>query len=43
VFDVVQLQSGGRVVTERTRDDKLTAFGKATLSDRYLLPGESYQ
>jgi ribonucleoside-diphosphate reductase alpha chain len=30
-------------VTERARDDKLTAFGKATLSDRYLLPGESYQ
>jgi ribonucleoside-diphosphate reductase alpha chain len=30
-------------VTERTRDDRLTAFGKATLSDRYLLPGESYQ
>jgi ribonucleoside-diphosphate reductase alpha chain len=43
VFDVVQLQSGGRVVTERSRDDKLTAFGMATLSDRYLLPGESYQ
>ncbi len=30
-------------MTERGRDDKLTAFGKATLSDRYLLPGESYQ
>ncbi len=28
---------------ERGRDDKLTAFGKATLSDRYLLPGETYQ
>ncbi|MCW5748314.1 MAG: ribonucleoside-diphosphate reductase subunit alpha [Alphaproteobacteria bacterium] len=43
MFDVVQLQSGGRVVTEPGRDDKLTVFGKATLSDRYLLPGESYQ
>lgn len=25
------------------RDNLLTAFGKATLSDRYLMPGESYQ
>ena len=28
---------------DRSRDDLLTAFGKATLNDRYLLPGESYQ
>jgi ribonucleoside-diphosphate reductase alpha chain len=28
---------------DRTRDDLLTVFGKATLSDRYLLPGESFQ
>ncbi len=28
---------------DRARDDLLTAFGKATLDDRYLLPGESYQ
>ncbi len=28
---------------DRSRDDLLTAFGKLTLSDRYLLPGESYQ
>ncbi|WP_243746589.1 ribonucleoside-diphosphate reductase subunit alpha [Zavarzinia compransoris] len=27
----------------RARDAKLTAFGKATLDDRYLMPGESYQ
>ncbi len=27
----------------RSRDDLLTAFGKATLNDRYLLAGESYQ
>lgn len=26
-----------------TRDDLLTDFGKQTLKDRYLLPGESYQ
>src|SRR2546423_533070 len=28
---------------DRARDDLLTVFGKATLSDRYLLPGESFQ
>lgn len=28
---------------DRKRDDLLTAFGKATLRDRYLLPGESFQ
>ncbi len=28
---------------ERTRDDLLTDFGKATLTDRYLMPGESFQ
>jgi len=31
------------VVIDRERDDKLTVFGKETLSDRYLMPGESYQ
>ena len=28
---------------DRSRDSLLTDFGKATLEDRYLLPGESYQ
>ncbi|MBE9554238.1 MAG: ribonucleotide-diphosphate reductase subunit alpha, partial [Proteobacteria bacterium] len=28
---------------DRSRDALLTKFGKATLSDRYLLPGESFQ
>lgn len=28
---------------DRSRDNLLTDFGKATLDDRYLLPGESYQ
>jgi ribonucleoside-diphosphate reductase alpha chain len=28
---------------DRSRDDLLTAFGKLTLSDRYLLQGESFQ
>jgi len=31
------------VVTDAARDDLLTEFGKDTLKDRYLLPGESYQ
>ncbi len=31
------------LVIDHSRDALLTAFGKATLNDRYLLPGESYQ
>ncbi|MFL6758990.1 ribonucleoside-diphosphate reductase subunit alpha, partial [Sphingomonas sp.] len=31
------------VKTDAKRDDLLTEFGKDTLNDRYLLPGESYQ
>jgi ribonucleoside-diphosphate reductase alpha chain len=31
------------VTTDATRDALLTEFGKETLKDRYLLPGESYQ
>ena len=31
------------IVTDATRDDLLTDFGKETLKDRYLLPEESYQ
>jgi ribonucleoside-diphosphate reductase alpha chain len=32
-----------KVQVDRTRDALLTDFGKTTLEDRYLLPGESYQ
>ncbi|MEO0062777.1 MAG: hypothetical protein RLZZ08_1337, partial [Pseudomonadota bacterium] len=32
-----------KVVTDSSRDERLTDFGKDTLTDRYLLPGESYQ
>ena len=32
-----------RVTIDPARDAKLTAFGRATLEDRYLLPGESKQ
>ncbi len=31
------------VTTDSSRDSNLNDFGKATLSDRYLMPGESYQ
>ncbi len=31
------------IAIDTTRNDKLTEFGKLTLSDRYLLPGEDYQ
>ncbi|QPQ54227.1 ribonucleoside-diphosphate reductase subunit alpha [Allosphingosinicella flava] len=31
------------VVTDESRDALLTEFGKDTLRDRYLLPGENYQ
>jgi ribonucleoside-diphosphate reductase alpha chain len=43
MFDAVQLAGHGQVVVDRSRDALLTDFGKATLDDRYLLPGESYQ
>jgi ribonucleoside-diphosphate reductase alpha chain len=32
-----------KVEIDRSRDALLTDFGKTTLEDRYLLPGESYQ
>ncbi|WP_419896157.1 ribonucleoside-diphosphate reductase subunit alpha [Roseomonas sp. USHLN139] len=41
--DDIQLAGHGQVRVDRSRDALLTDFGKATLDDRYLLPGESYQ
>ena len=49
--DVVSAPTGSKavhapafdVVTDSSRDALLTEFGKETLKDRYLLPGESYQ
>lgn len=38
-----QLALVDKVEPDHSRDELLTAFGKATLKDRYLLPGESYQ
>ncbi len=43
MFDAVQLEGHGQVTIDRGRDALLTDFGKATLDDRYLRPGESYQ
>ncbi|WP_242501330.1 ribonucleoside-diphosphate reductase subunit alpha [Komagataeibacter xylinus] len=40
---VVQLPGHHPVRVDRSRDALLTAFGKATLNNRYLLPDESYQ
>src|SRR5215469_15682281 len=38
-----QLKLVRKVEVDRSRDELLTEFGKTTLQDRYLLPGESYQ
>ena len=43
MFDVAQLAKGAKVQIDRSRDSNLTEFGQATLKDRYLLPGESFQ
>jgi len=43
MFDIAQMERGNRVQIDRSRDAYLTEFGKATLTDRYLLPEESYQ
>ena len=43
VRDEFQNARGIKVHMDRSRDANLTEFGKATLSDRYLMPGESFQ
>ncbi len=43
VLDAVQMQGRHQVRVDRSRDALITEFGRATLDDRYLLPGESYQ
>ena len=42
-LDVKQNEHGIRVTVDRRRDEFLTAFGKATLTDRYLMRDENYQ
>jgi ribonucleoside-diphosphate reductase alpha chain len=41
--ELYQTERGIRINIDRSRDSKLTEFGKETLSDRYLMPGEGYQ
>ena len=41
--DAVQMRGRHQVRVDRSRDSLLTDFGRATLDDRYLLPGEGYQ
>ncbi len=43
MLDAVQLQGRHQVRVDRSRDALLTDFGRATLRDRYLLPGEAFQ
>ena len=43
MLDTVQMQGRHQVHVDRSRDALLTDFGRATLGDRYLLPGEGYQ
>ena len=42
-LDIKQNERGIRVTVDRRRDEFLTAFGKATLTDRYLMRDEDYQ
>lgn len=39
----VQMRGRHQVQVDHSRDALLTDFGRATLDDRYLLPGETYQ
>lgn len=43
MFDIIQTERGNRVQIDRSRDENLTTFGKATLIDRYLMPEEDFQ
>ena len=43
VLDAVQMPGRHQVRVDRTRDALLTDFGRATLTDRYLMPGEEFQ
>ncbi len=39
----IQMSSRHQIRIDRSRDALLTGFGRATLDDRYLMPGEGYQ
>lgn len=42
-FEMVQNEKGIRIRIDHSRDAFLTDFGRETLKDRYLMPGESFQ
>ena len=39
----IQMDHRSQVFVDEARDANLTTFGKATLTDRYLMPGENFQ
>ncbi len=43
MLDAVQMPGRHQIRIDRSRDALLTDFGRATLSDRYLMPGEDFQ
>ena len=43
MLDVIQMTGRHQVHVDRSRDALLTDFGRATLSDRYLMPEEGFQ
>ncbi len=43
MLDAVQMRGRHQVHVDRARDALLTDFGRATLSDRYLMPDEEFQ
>jgi ribonucleoside-diphosphate reductase alpha chain len=43
MFDIVQVEEGQKVIIDRSRNNRITAFGISTLQDRYLLTGEDPQ
>ncbi len=43
MLDAVQMPGRHQVRVDRSRDVLLTDFGRATLTDRYLMPGEEFQ
>jgi len=43
MLNTLQVEKGHRVQVDHSRDENLTPFGKSTLVDRYLMPGETFQ
>ena len=43
ILNIVQIKPGIKVLKDASKNSLLTAFGMATLKDRYLLPNEDFQ